>query len=246
MTAPAPAAGPDEPPATRVRHRFVFLLGGLVLLLVSAPFVDRFATPEHELLPHLVMGVVFFLMLLSAVVAVSETPRQVVLAGLLAAPAVVLWFIDLKFEHDPITLAQMASGMVFLAYVVVMVVRWLFAVERVTYNTIAAALCVYLLLGVWWAEAYSILALTDPASFVLEHPEEDKPFQMRVGGRGATYSLYFSFVTMTTVGYGDITPASAPARSFAILEAVMGQIYLAVLVGRLVALHIVHSPPPRP
>lgn len=239
------APGSDDPPQTRVRDRFLYLLFGIVLLLVTAPFIDKLTTPEHELLPHLVMGVVFVLMLLSAVVAVSETWRQVALAALCAVPAIVLWFVDPKFESIAITLAQIACGMAFMAYVIVMIVRWLFTVERVTYNTIAAALCVYLLLGVWWAEAYSIVALADPGSFVIEHAEEDRPFLMRVGGRGASYSFYFSFVTLTTLGYGDITPASAPARTFAILEAVMGQAYLAVLLARLVALHIIHAPPRR-
>ncbi len=242
MTVHPAAPASDDLPQTRVHHRFFYLLGGLVLLLVSASFIDRLSGPEHELLPHLVMGIVVLLMLLSAVVAVSETWRQVALAVVLAAPAVVLWFVDPKFERTPITMAQSACGMAFMAYVIVMIVRWLFTVERVTYNTIAAAICVYLLLGVWWAEAYSVVALVDPASFVIEHAEEGRPFLMRIGGRGASYSFYFSFVTLTTVGYGDITPASAPARAFAVLEAVMGQIYLAVLLARLVALHIVHSP----
>jgi voltage-gated potassium channel Kch len=55
---------------------------------------------------------------------------------------------------------------------------------------------------------------------------------------------YFSFVTLTTIGYGDIVPRSAAGRIFASLEAVMGQIYLAVLVARLVGLHIIHAESP--
>jgi len=64
---------------------------------------------------------------------------------------------------------------------------------------------------------------------------------MRLGGRQSVFPLYYSFVTMTTLGYGDIVPRSSSARMFAAIEALMGQLYLAVLVARLVGLHIFPS-----
>lgn len=68
--------------------------------------------------------------------------------------------------------------------------------------------------------------------------EHASPF----GSSSFAETAYFSFVTMTTMGYGHVTPTSAPARTAAYLQAVFGQFYLAVLVARLVALHIIHVP----
>ena len=64
---------------------------------------------------------------------------------------------------------------------------------------------------------------------------------MELGGRATALTLYYSIVTLTTLGYGDITPRTPPARMFAAMEAVTGQIYLTVLVARLVGMHIAHS-----
>ena len=107
---------------------------------------------------------------------------------------------------------------------------------RITADKIYGAICVYLLIGYAWAFGYAIIDELQPGSF--SGPVETGPvdyiarvMQMR----------YFSFITLTTVGYGDIVPQSQAARTFATLEAVVGQIYLAVLVARLVGLHIVHA-----
>ncbi|MHC4107785.1 MAG: potassium channel family protein, partial [Planctomycetota bacterium] len=129
----------------------------------------------------------------------------------------------------------------FLAYAVAAILRVVFTDQRVTYNTIAASLCVYLLLGVLWAAVYSVLELIEPDSFSLPavdvglSPSADSPDEF------SRHALYYSLVTMTTLGYGDIAPQTPPARMFAAVQAVMGQIYLAVLVARLVGLHIVHA-----
>ena len=93
-----------------------------------------------------------------------------------------------------------------------------------------------MLLGYGWSFVYSILLELQPESFVstTEIGRDDfvgRMLQLR----------YFSFTTLTTVGYGDIVPHSPAARTMAILEAVMGQFYLVALVGRLVGLHIVHG-----
>jgi hypothetical protein len=100
---------------------------------------------------------------------------------------------------------------------------------------IFAAICVYLLLGYAWTFAYAIVEELDPGSFVAlsNTPREyvDRVLEMR----------HFSFMTLTTVGYGDIVPRSSAARTLAGIEAITGQIYLTVLVARLVGLHIVHG-----
>jgi len=107
---------------------------------------------------------------------------------------------------------------------------------RVTADKIFAAVCVYMLIGYAWTFAYALLDEMQPGSFaaLAETPRHDYAapvMQLR----------YFSFMTLTTVGYGDVVPRSPATRTVATLEAVMGQIYLTVLVARLVGLHIVHA-----
>ena len=110
---------------------------------------------------------------------------------------------------------------------------------RVTSDKIFAAISVYLLLGFAWTYAYALLDDMQPGSFA------DSTETGRTDYVAHVMQLrYFSFVTLTTLGYGDVLPRSSAARTMATLEAVMGQIYLAVLVARLVGLHIVHASKP--
>ena len=121
-----------------------------------------------------------------------------------------------------------------------LILGYLVTPGKVTANTIAASLCIYFLLAVLWAEVYSIMELVEPGSFVVAGSENGDE-RLELGGRATSLTLYYSLVTLTTLGYGDIIPRTAPARMFAAMEAVTGQIYLTVLVARLVGMHIAHS-----
>ena len=100
--------------------------------------------------------------------------------------------------------------------------------EPVTTRKICGAVCVYLMMGMIWAFGYAILDIIRPESFALELGEN---------GRLGDF-VYFSFITLSTLGYGDITPALSGAKALASLEAIAGQFYLTILVARLVGLHI--------
>ncbi len=102
---------------------------------------------------------------------------------------------------------------------------------RVSAETICGAICVYLLLGLTWTAAYSILFTLQHGSFFVA-PTHDANGVLTV-----LDLLYFSYVTLTALGYGDITPITSQARSLAFLEAVTGVLYLAVLISRLVGLY---------
>jgi len=113
--------------------------------------------------------------------------------------------------------------MVFLNYLF----RSLFNEKKVTHDSIKGGICIYLLFGIMWGVMYRILYYFDPAAFTFQ-------------GSTAINLFYFSYVTLTTVGYGDIVPASRVAETLAFMEAVMGQIFLAVFIARLMGLHIAH------
>ncbi len=100
--------------------------------------------------------------------------------------------------------------------------------ERVGADAICGAIAVYLLIGVVWAVCYSVIEALAPGSFGFTDPSFDKAWNEL---------LYFSLVTLTTLGYGDITPVGAVARIWSALEAVTGTLYLAVLIARLVSLY---------
>jgi len=109
--------------------------------------------------------------------------------------------------------------------------------SEVTLDTIVGGVAVYLLLAVAWSSAYQLLEFVAPGSFVALAGEVGHwgPWQTSPG----TYPrlFFFSFVTLTTLGYGDIIPASVPAAGLAVSEAVTGPLYLAVMIARLVGLH---------
>ena len=108
-----------------------------------------------------------------------------------------------------------------------MVVARLVATSNVVYD----AVVIYLLIGITWSDVYAVLEHLPPGSFNLAGASAIE----------VPAFTYYSFVTLTTLGYGDVTPLTDQARSLAILEAVIGQLYMTVLVARLVGLLISHS-----
>jgi len=221
------------------RHRFDILLGALVLLLLSAPVVRVFVQIRHPQLARVTVAACFSLMLISAVFAISQRRRTAIVAISLAVPVVLLSAVRLLIEQQGIIIVYHLLGISFLGYTVVVILVFLFRAQRVTFNMIFASMCVYLLLGVIWAEVYSLLEVLEPGeSFKFNLAEDASSQSMQFGGEQSIFPLYYSLVTMTTLGYGDIVPTSPSARMFAAVQALMGQLYLAVLVARLVGMHI--------
>jgi uncharacterized membrane protein len=107
----------------------------------------------------------------------------------------------------------------------------LFREREVTADGVATALCAYLLIGLAWTLFYVAVHDLNPDAFRL-------PEGIVQPGRAASAFLYFSFVTLATLGYGDITPHSEAARALAVIEAIVGQFFVAVVLARLVALEI--------
>jgi len=125
------------------------------------------------------------------------------------------------------------AGYAFLTlFLIIMIIRDLFSGTRVQLNKIFGAIVAYLLLGIFWAFIYSALELISPGTIV--HGD---------GASITSYAeaTYFSFVTLCTVGYGDIVPTAHLSMVLANLESVAGQLYLAILVARLVSLYATHG-----
>jgi hypothetical protein len=128
---------------------------------------------------------------------------------------------------------ELGLRMVFVAYVVTaMTLEILRQGDAVTLDTIAGAACVYMLLGVLWAAGYALLEHLRPGSFTI--PDD----WIMPGHQLGPALVFFSYVTLTTVGYGDIRPAGPAAAGMAVVEAIVGQLFLAVTIARLVGQHL--------
>ena len=222
-------------------YRFGILLSALILLLFSIAIVRSLGPGTYPKLANFVVTFLFAIILLSAVLAVSKNRKTAIIAIALATPAILLQLLHLMLEWDGIETAKYILVILFLSYVIFIILKHLFEIDRVTLDTICASLCVYLILGLLFSIVYSLIEILEPGSFAFSLSDNIEEGKMRFGGAQSIFALYYSFVTMTTLGYGDIVPASAAARMLAAIQALMGQLYLVVLVARLVGLHISHS-----
>ena len=129
-----------------------------------------------------------------------------------------------------------ASMIALLMLFAVAILGYVVRSGRVTSDKIFAAICAYLLIGYAWAFGYAVLDECYPGAFATPTEVARNDYIGRV-----IEMRYFSYITLATVGYGDIVPRTTGARTMALLEAILGQFYLVALMGRLVGLHIIHG-----
>jgi hypothetical protein len=155
----------------------------------------------------------------------------------LVAPAVIgEWLNHWWLDEILIYGATRAAGLLFICFVVVELLRFILNAPRVDAEVLCAAVAGFLLSGLAWSLAYSLLDRLDPNSFVFTISSKSGHSM-----HGFT-SLYFSFITLSTVGYGDIVPASEVARMLAMVEAMFGMFYMAMLIARLVSIYSAKTP----
>lgn len=196
------------------------LLAALVLLFVATPFIDR--PPYGELVETAAITVV----LLGAVLAVGGNARTLVIGAVLVAPALVARWID-HFAPDVLpTSAGSAASVLFLGFVAFQLLRFVLRSSEVTVDIVAASISTYLLLGLMWAAAYVFAEGRHPGSFAL--------FGTPMTNFTWLDGYYFSFITLISVGYGDITPLTRTTQMLAIVEGMTGMFFLVTVIARLV------------
>ena len=206
------------------RYSAVEFLIALVLLLVATPLVEglRHAT--------LIEGVLLTLVLGSAVLAVGAERRTLIIAVALSSPAILSkWIHHFAPEIIPAEVFPL-TGMAFVGFVVFHLLRFILRASEVDTEVLCAGIATYLTFGLLWTFAYVLVSRASPNAFSFP-PASGKQ------ALSAFDALYFSYVTLCTVGFGDITPVSSAARMLAVLEALTGTIFLAVLVARLVSMY---------
>jgi voltage-gated potassium channel len=203
--------------------RFLILLILILFMLVLAPFLKNFVQTK------LLMDVFLTIIYIFIIYTIRLKAPQAIIASILVFPLIVATWSTYFVEIRTFSLFSRIFGALFFAYAAINILRIVLKSEKVTRETIFAAIVAYLLIALMWAFLYMILERVSPGSF--SFPDW--------GGRGETMQFeYLSFVTITTLGYGDITPVTDKASALVIIEAVVGQIYLVVLVAWLVGMHV--------
>jgi hypothetical protein len=177
---------------------------------------------------------------------VIESKRQFVLVGVLAVTALLpfVWLVGQPEEQFPgsverLYLLNLAIWLLLTAYIAIVVFRSIMSAKRIRANEIYGAIYVYLLIGVVFAEIFQLLLAANPGALFFDPGRFPGPLTIR-NNRLLTRSfgdlLYYSFVTLGTVGYGDVTPAAPAARSLSLIEAVVGIMYVATMIARFVSI----------
>ena len=209
--------------------RFTGLTVVLILLFVLA------AVTEQSRVHVLVIDLAMSLLLGFAIFTVGRPLRLV--AWLLAIPTFVgQWLLGLNVSLIPQEVV-LAFTLVFLCFVAVVVLGAVLADEAVTTDTIVGAVCVYFLLGIIFGCAYAWIAVADPNAFSMAATLRSATGADLLFSPLPPLLQYYSFTTLSTLGFGDITPVSPVARSLSVIEGFSGQLYLAVLIARLVGRH---------
>jgi hypothetical protein len=207
------------------RFSTVQLLIALAVLLICAPFVEELEGG------HLILSVLFSLVLIAAVVAVANRKRTLAIALVLAVPAIIARWIT-YFRPDLLHPSVfMVCALLLLAFVIGHLLQFILRAPLVTVDVLCASIAAYLMLGLMWTVAYWLVDQVTPGG-AFYFTTKNGP-QSIDGFTG----FYFSFITLSTVGYGDITPVSRAARLLAAMEAMTGLLYVAVLIARLVSLY---------
>lgn len=201
------------------------LLFFLLLYLIGSPFLVPY--PSLAVLAHASLSVA----MLFAVYTVQKQQQQRSFAMVLLLPLLALYWLGI---YDIVSFSKLGSDLFFVLYFGLLVysyVRQIIRSPRVTTNLLYATFCLYLIIGLFWGSLYTLLDELMPGAYsgiLLDN----------VPDRSIHVYNYFSMVTLTTLGYGDITPQTAGAAALCQMEAIVGQFFTAVLVAWLVGMYI--------
>ncbi|HIG40933.1 MAG: ion channel [bacterium] len=219
------SAGTKEPPFGFE----VLLISFVFLLFIPDLFDGEFSSFVSRILSSFI--------LVSSLYIVVLRRKDFIIGLLLAVPTALSgWLPAVLVTEGSQLLVFSVFKTAFLAYISFHILRYLLNARQVDAEIIYAAVCLYLLMGMTWALIYFGIILVNPEAISL------KVDTYATDSHSVAILLkelvYFSYVTQTTLGYGDLTPTSGLARAIVITQALFGQIYIAVIIARLVGLQI--------
>ncbi|MBY0360098.1 MAG: hypothetical protein K2W82_19000 [Candidatus Obscuribacterales bacterium] len=222
----------------RRKNNYLTLLISLIVLPVAASFLQD-SHWERVCLSALLAAV-----MVASSFTIAHKKRGRIIAIALAILASSLWGLGNAF-HLPafdwiaFQVASCLASLTFLLVVSMVIITDIFS-GKVDFNRLCASICVYLLIGLIFALLSMLISTLHPDAYRMSLltgiPSKD--FSIYTASERFSIFVYYSFATLSTVGYGDVTPVGRVARTFSWLEAIIGQLYLTVMVARLVGLHI--------
>jgi len=208
------------------KGKFLYFLISILLYILLSPFLKNFFGI------HTLLDIFLSAVLVSGICAVSEGKYDTLIMVIFVFPTLVTIWVLHFIQLPSLALVSNCLSILIFGYTMIRILGFIFKSKTVTSDVIFAAILVYLLIGITWGIIFRSMETVQPGSFSIGEGLEQ---YQRIA------FTYYSFVTLTTLGYGDISPLSPQAGTLAILEAIIGQLYLAVLIARLVGTHISHS-----
>ncbi len=209
-----------------IENKYSQLLSELILLFLLASLLDGF-------IGRLIIVVLFFLVILSVIRTLNLDRERFFLLLFIAGCG---FFTELFVVYEAaqgvvvnklLWLVNNVITITFLSTAIVIINRKIFTEKKVSFDTIKGGISIFLLIGILWSLFYSTVYIFDPNAFSTSIETIDLFGSM----------VYFSFTTLTTLGYGDITPTSELARVLANFQAIVGMLYPSIFIARLVGLY---------
>jgi len=201
-----------------------YLLLALIVLILLFPYA------QGDVFGRIVLAILYSLVLIGGAYAIGRNRRTFIVGFGLATLGIALQWAALMTKEVVILRIAGLTYAVFLLFTIGNVLRYLLKKGPVTADKLHGAMAGYIMLAFLWAFIYTFVESFTPGSFHFEHGDPADP-------RGFYHLLYFSFTTLTTVGYGDITPITDQARSFAMIEQFAGVFFVGILIARLAGLY---------
>jgi hypothetical protein len=195
-------------------------------MLIIVPLADEFVRLR------MLMDIFWSAIFIEVIYAVSQKKHPILVGVLLALPMLGSIWSRYFVQYSALEAVGGLCGAAFFIFAIIQILIFVYTQKEVTRDLIAGAAIVYLLMALAWSFIFGVVESLNPGSFSIPDIE---------GISTSRVFLYYSFVTITTLGYGDITPVTSLARSLCILEAVIGQLYLVVQVAWLVGVHVSQS-----
>ena len=211
----------------RLRSRYSHLITVLVLVFLLFPFMENGKT-EISLISVVCFFVVMFS--LRALSTDLSIIKKFTLFGI-AAFMLDIVFLEMgnyNLKHSAFVIS-LCLYIIFLVCAIIEMIKAIFSSSKVTDETVQAGVSIYMLTGFLFTLLYNFILIFDANAFYFSEARND------------IFVLYYSFVTLTTVGYGDIVPINKFAMILSNLEAIFGQLFIGIFIARLVGMHIIHQ-----
>jgi hypothetical protein len=212
-----------------VRGNFAYLLISLLGFLILAAIIAQYPTIGGD-------QILILLIEATLIVGVWSLVRHrfwFMFGVILIAIGALNIILELIFHHSWAHQVNLLVALLFYLFTTLIAFKTLLTGQRIDLNMLMGSICVYILVGMSWSIFYYFESVMHPGAF--------NGTTAGGGTQQFTELLYYSFVTLSTLGYGDVTPVTPIARTLAYLEALFGQFYIAILVASFVGIHIARS-----